>query len=218
MVFKADKFFDLSNTEHVRLFDGISNVWDILNHLKDYLETLSLGVIQSEISPQTNLHNPEKITIGQGCVIDPSCRIEGPCFIGHHCYVGHGAYIRPYTILGNHARVGHCSEIKHSILMPFSKAPHFNYVGDSILGHHVNLGAGVILANYKLDGSKITIKTPLKSIETQLMKFGAVVGDHSAIGCNSVLNPGTLIYKEFVCKPLSNLLGVFESSKKVNSL
>ncbi len=183
-------------------------VWNTLLQLDTFFNSSFLNSINSYVCEGVLLKNKEKIFIGEHTKISEGVVIEGPCYVGSNCFLAPGAYIRPYTVLLDFSRVGHCSEIKSSILMPYSKAPHFNYVGDSILGNHVNLGAGVILANYKLDGSVIKLKTSTGLIDTGMNKFGSIVGDQSSLGCNSVLNPGTLLPKKYKCRALSSLSGI----------
>lgn len=208
---KPDLFFDVTNVKCSSLFLEKENVWEILNYLEEFVNNYDLGKHLSEVPEYAFLINPETIFLGKNVKILPGAVIEGPCIIEDGCYIGSGALIRPFSMLCEKSYVGHASEIKASILLPKSKAPHFNYVGDSILGNHVNLGAGVILANYKLNGKTIRIRIRDKLIETKRKKLGAIVGDNSNLGCNSVSNPGTLIPKNFSCNPLTTLQGVIET-------
>jgi len=134
--------------------------------------------------------------------------IEGPCYIGPNVQIGHSSFIRSNSWICDGAVVGHASEIKNSLLMPNSKAPHFNYVGDSILGTSVNLGAGVKIANLRNDRKNIIIKIDDRYIDTKINKFGALIGDDVKIGCNSVSNPGCLIYPHLSFPPNSNISGL----------
>ena len=128
------------------------------------------------------------IYLGEGATVGPHAYIKGPVWIGENAEVGHGAYVRNQAVLGPRSKVGHASEVKRSLLLEGAKAPHFNYVGDAVLGRGVNLGAGVKLANLKaMEG---TIK--VGETDTGLRKFSAAVGDEVSIGCNAVLSPGTL--------------------------
>lgn len=210
MDFDYTQYFDLKNEKLKELFDKTKHVWEAVKLLRDFLSILELGNIESELSKQCTLVNTKKISIGKNCRIEPYSYIEGPCYIQDNCHISQGAYIRPFSILCKGARVGHCSEIKQSILLEEAKAPHFNYVGDSILGNRVNLGAGVVLANYKHSGLSIRVKQNSKYYETGLAKLGAIIGDDSSLGCNTVTNPGTLIVKKYNCKPLSVLSGIVE--------
>lgn len=211
--FKLEDFFDLSASHFKELFSKSTVLWEPLIKLDEYINKYSNGKIEGEVSQYTTLVNPSKITIGKNTKIFPGAYIEGPCIIGENVQIGHAAYIRPYSLIGNSCIVGHASEVKHSIMLPNAKAPHFNYVGDSILGNDVNLGAGVILANFKLNASLVTIKVEEKKIDTGLKKFGAIIGDGASLGCNTVTSPGTLLTKGFFCRPCSSLQGYYNKNK-----
>ncbi|MCH9630041.1 MAG: Bifunctional protein GlmU [Chlamydiia bacterium] len=210
---KVEDFFNLESCSFKDLFSSSKTLWDALSSLEKYINESALGHIESDVTEHATLVNASKISIGKNTSIFPGAYIEGPCIIGQNVQIGHSAYIRPYSLIGDFCNVGHSSEIKHSIMLPHSKAPHFNYVGDSILGSYVNLGAGVILANYKLNGSLVTIKHEEKKVETGLRKFGAIIGDDSSLGCNSVTSPGTLLSKGFFCKPCSSLQGYYHQAQ-----
>ena len=199
-------FFDLSTCELKTLFSA-EPPWEILKKLPQFFSTVTFG-IKSEIPPSVHVLEKNKIAIGKGCKFYPGSVIEGPCFIGDGVEIGPNAFIRPYSILLKESKVGNCSEIKESILFPKAKAPHFNYVGNSILGNGVNLGAGVVCANYKLDKTEVKIKYQNQVVQTGMKKLGAIIGDGSFIGCNTTLSPGTLLKKEFSCLPCSNIYGV----------
>ena len=198
-------FFDLSVWAHQSLFSNDQPVWETLKNITPYLKSLELGKIQTEIPKGVTLVKPESISIGEGTVIQSGAYIEGPCLIGKQCEVRHGAYIRGGVITGNGCVLGHSTELKQAILLDHAHAPHFNYVGDSILGNHVNLGAGVICANFRLDHGEVVIQLEGESMRTKLKKFGAIIGDHSQLGCNSVTNPGILLRKKTYCRPCSSL-------------
>ena len=151
--------------------------WEPLLSLKSYFDRLSLGIHEGTISQSATLVNPELITIEKEATIAPGALIEGPCYVGKNCVVGHAAYIRPYTLLEEGCVVGHATEVKHSILLSHAKAPHFNYVGDTILGASVNIGAGVKCSNVRVDGEEISVHYLEKWHETGLKKLGALIGD-----------------------------------------
>ncbi len=157
--------------------------------------------------------NPEQISIGEGTIIEPGAYIRGPCIIGKNCQIRHGAYIRGNVIIGDHCVVGHATELKHSILLDHAHAAHFAFVGDSILGNGVNLGAGVRCANLRLDGAPVCVQYGEESFSTGMRKLGAVIGDEAQIGCNVVLNPGTCFGKESRCFPGLTVSGYIEGSK-----
>lgn len=191
-----ERFCDLSEFSHKKVFLNDSPVWESLNHLKTYLESLSLGKIECHIPSSATLVNSEKISIGKGTTVEPGAYIEGPCFIGCNCEIRHGAYLRGTVLTGDRCVIGHSTEAKHAIFLNDSKAPHFNYVGDSILGNHVNIGAGVICANFRLDQGEIVVEVNGDLYHTGMKKFGTVLGDGSKIGCNTVINPGVLLKKK----------------------
>ncbi len=199
--FSFESFFDLSSFAHKELFEEGSPVWQALKNIDRFLRAQSLGKIEGKIEEGAYLFEPELITIGEGSVVEAGAYIRGPALIGKGCEIRHGAYLRGNVILGDHAVVGHASEVKNSILLNGAKAGHFAYVGDSILGNDVNLGAGVKCANLRLDRREVTLTTAEGVVKTGLRKFGAIIGDRCELGCNSVLNPGTLIGKRSFCYP-----------------
>ncbi len=200
-------FFDLTHFAHAPLFAKCQYPWEALQHLSSYLRAQTLGKIQTEVPEGVTLVKPELISIGPGTIVEPGAYIHGPCVIGSNCTIRHGAYIRGDLLCGDGCLIGHATEIKHSILLNGTMAAHFNYVGDSILGNKVNLGAGVICANLRLDHAPVKIRLPEKVISTNLKKLGAIIGDEAQIGCNCVLNPGTLIAKNSLCLPCQNISG-----------
>ncbi|HKI73798.1 MAG TPA: hypothetical protein VJ998_04110 [Pseudomonadales bacterium] len=204
MLFPRD-FFDLEHFEHKSLFDDSAWPWDALAVLHTWLLDYFAGhpaSIKGDISPHAFLHG-EQITVGEGTVIEDGVSITGPAIIGRNCEIRQGAYIRGDAIMGDGAVLGHASELKASIMLDDAKAPHFAYVGDSILGTDVNLGAGTKLSNLAVSsekdarGTRPTIHIPVDGelIDTGLGKLGAIIGDHAQTGCNVVTNPGTLIGK-----------------------
>jgi NDP-sugar pyrophosphorylase family protein len=185
----------------IELFEGIEFPWEALLRLLPYLKGLKLGKIEGVVAPGAHLIHPEQISIGFGAIVEPGAYIEGPCLIGSNVQIRHGAYIRGGVILGDGCIVGHATEVKHSILLPGAKAAHFNYVGDSILGRDVNLGAGAKLANTRFDHGEIIATWGGKRIPTGMVKLGALLGDRVQIGCNAVTNPGTIMGREAICFP-----------------
>lgn len=197
-------FFDLTQFEHQDLWRRGDLVWDALKRLHSYLEVLvppgSID-IQGEISPGATLHGTG-IRIGPGTVVEDGAYIAGPAFIGNNCQIRHGAYIRGGVIAGDGSVIGHSSEVKGSILLNRSKAPHFAYVGDSILGHRANLGAGTKLSNLTLISTRnpdtgqrhtLQIRIDNRIYDTGLTKLGAILGDDVQTGCNCVTHPGCLV-------------------------
>ena len=196
-------FFDLSDPLTAALFDGCTAAWEPLHHLKSHVARLTDGkqTILGEVSPGAWLGDAP-VYIGEGAVIEPGVYIIGPAYIGAGVVLRHGAYVRENVIMLAGSLLGHASEAKNSIFLPGAHAPHFNYVGDSILGKNVNLGAGTKLSNLAINSAKdpLTGKRPTirfhlegEEVDTGLAKLGAVMGDESQTGCNSVLNPGSII-------------------------
>lgn len=203
----AHYFFDLGDFEHANIFSVEKSVWEALKELKNYLFSLPLGTIEGKVSEKAYLINPELIFIGKGTTVQAGAYIQGPCFIGRDCEVRHGAYIRGDVLTGNGCVIGHTTELKHCILLNNAIAAHFAYLGDSILGNGVNLGAGVKCANLRLDRAAVRIKMGGGSIATGMRKLGLIAGDNAQIGCNAVSNPGTLLGPRAVAYPNTNFGG-----------
>lgn len=206
----AAGFFQLSAYQHRDLFSDNLDVWQVLPRIKDYFSRFGKPLLSGEISPHALLQGD--IWVGEGTVVEPGVLIQGPTFIGQNCQIRHGAYIRGNVITGENCVIGHATEVKNSIFLDGAKAPHFAYVGDSILGNEVNLGAGVKCANFKLDGTNVSIKMGDEKIDSGLRKFGAIIGDGTQIGCNSVTSPGTLIVPKATILPCSHIRGVYDGS------
>jgi len=200
----ANSFFDLDSFEHAALFEGITNVWEALARIKSYLETYfqSHGPqILGEVDPGAFLSD-DSIFLGEGSVVEAGAYIAGPTHIGRNTVIRHGAYIRGNVVIGDHCIVGHASEVKNAIMLDGSHVPHFAYVGDSILGNRVNLGAGTKLSNLTvvsikdpIAGKRPTLEITIGGVlcDTGLDKLGAILGDDVQTGCNTVTNPGCLI-------------------------
>lgn len=208
---KPDYFFDLTSYRFAALFRDLSYVWEVLPKISLFLKRESLGKIECEIPSGAYLINPELISIGKGSVIEPGAYIKGPCIIGQNCTIRHGAYIRGDFICGDDCVIGHDTEVKNSLFLDGAHAAHFAYLGDSVLGNRVNLGAGTKCANLKLDHSQVKIRLEGHDIQTGLRKFGAIIGDETQIGCNSVTNPGTVLGKKVLCYPCLNIGGFISS-------
>lgn len=190
-MFKPNELFDLRHTSHHLLFQKIDFAWEAIAKIKEYMPNHLRSENSAKMYGEPYISG--LVQIGEGTIIEPNVVIKGPVIIGKNCTLRNGAYIREYSIIGDNVTVGNSSEIKHSLLFNYVAVPHFNYVGDSILGYHVHLGAGVILSNVKTPPSEIKIQTLEKIYNTGLKKFGALIGDETEIGCNTVLNPGTVI-------------------------
>lgn len=201
-LFMLETFFDLSQFPHALLFEKAGPCpWNALEILEAYLKANSFGKIEGEISSNAYLINPETITIGEGSVVEAGAYIQGPCIIGKGCTIRHGAYLRGNVLTGDGCVIGHTTEVKNSIFLNKAHAAHFAYLGDSIVGNGVNLGAGVKCANLRLDKQPIEVLFHEELLKTGMKKLGALIGDNAQIGCGVVINPGTLIQKLVISHP-----------------
>lgn len=215
-MFQPLQLFDLAGYAHAELFAGCSAAWEALARIDNYLAGQALGNISVAVPEGVTLVNADLISIGPGTTLEPGAYIKGPCIIGACCQIRHGAYIRGDAVIGDHCVIGHATEVKHSIFLNYAQAAHFAYVGDSILGNKVNLGAGTICANLKLDHSAIVIRYNGIVIETGLRKLGAILGDSTQIGCNTVLNPGAIFGRGVLCYACINAGGVVPANSTVS--
>jgi NDP-sugar pyrophosphorylase family protein len=190
-----------------------SQPWMILqpgnqNGLKAQLDDL-LQKIGSNLRPGVESNETNgPIHIDKTANIEPGVYIIGPAYIGPNASIRQGAYVRQYSWICSDAVVGHCSETKHSILLSGAKAPHFNYVGDSILGGGVNLGAGVKLSNLRNDGGNVNLRVGEEKIDSDLRKFGALLGEGCQLGCNAVTNPGVILGVGSFVHPNTTVTGI----------
>lgn len=204
--FSPETYLDLSHTEHRMLFETAANVWDALKQTTSYLQFRLKPAIHGRLIGKPFVSGA--VFIGKGTVIEHGAMIKGPAWIGENCEIRNGCYIRENVIVGSGCVLGNSCEFKNCIIFDEAQIPHFNYVGDSIIGFRGHLGAGVILSNVKLDHSEITVQGPAGVLPTGLKKFGAVIGDRAEIGCNSVINPGSLIGRDTVIYPGTQWRGV----------
>lgn len=189
---QAEYYFDLSGFAHRALFEGVEQVWQVLPALSRYIDEHLEPCLGGTIMP--GAYVGERVQLGEGCVVEPGAMVKGPAIIGPGTIIRQGAYIREYVLIGAGCVVGHATEVKGSILLDGAQAPHFNYVGDSILGRRCNLGAGTKLSNLKNDGTEVAVRGPDgRAAQTGLRKLGAIIGDGVTTGCNAVTSPGTLI-------------------------
>jgi NDP-sugar pyrophosphorylase family protein len=213
----ADIYFDLTGYKHKILFDPSKPVWEALQRLGHYLATLKLGEIKGKVDPRAYLIDPHLITIEEGAVVEPGAYIKGPCYIGKGSVIRHGAYLRGNILTGVDCVIGHDTEVKSAIFLDRVHAAHFAYVGDSILGNDVNLGAGTKCANLRFDDGNIHILFEGKKKDTGTRKLGAILGDKVQTGCNSVTNPGTLMGKGSFCLPCVNVSGIIPAGAVVEN-
>ena len=214
-MFKVSDLFDLSQTTHASLFVSDDPAWEALPRIKDYLAETLKPAILGMVSPQAIVG--ENVSIGKDTIVAPGACIEGPAIIGRNCQIRHNAYIRAQVIVGDNCVVGNSCELKNTLFFNDCQVPHFNYVGDSILGHHVHLGAGVILSNLKSLPGNVIVRHGEDTLDTGLRKFSSLIGDHTEIGCNSVLNPGSIIGRRSVIYPNTNWRGVLAAGHIVKN-
>jgi NDP-sugar pyrophosphorylase family protein len=205
-MFKPSDLFDLGQTEHAALFDGCQYAWEALRKIQPYLAANLRRELHNQCKGEAFIG--EQVFIGKGTVVEDGVMIKGPAIIGRNCEIRHNAYLREHVIIGDDCVVGNACELKNSMLFNHANVPHFNYVGDSIVGYHAHLGAGVKVSNVKLVAGNIIVEVDGKPVDTGLRKFGALLGDRCEIGCNAVLNPGTIIGPGSVVYPNTNWRGI----------
>jgi len=199
-MFAPEQYLDLSRTEHRVIFENVEHVWQALPKIAAYLQFRLKPAIYGKLIGKPFISNA--VFVGKGTVIEQGAMIKGPAWIGENCEIRNGCYIRENVIMGNGVVAGNSCEFKNCLIFDEAQVPHFNYVGDAILGYKAHLGAGVILSNVKLDHGEVSVLTPDgKFLPTGLKKFSAVVGDKAEIGCNSVLSPGSLVGKNAIVYP-----------------
>jgi NDP-sugar pyrophosphorylase family protein len=214
-MFKPGDLFDLSQTAHAELFADCEHAWDALKKLKAYVEKHARPSPRIHDRPGVSIG--EDVFIGEGTIIEDGVMIKGPAIIGRNCEIRHNAYFREHVIVGDHCVVGNSCELKHSFMFNRAVVPHFSYVGDSILGHKAHLGAGVKISNVKLLPGNVTVEMNGAPFDTGLREFGALLGDHTDIGCNSVLNPGAIIGRGSVLYPNVNWRGLLPANMIVKN-
>ena len=200
---RPEALFNLSDPATAAFFDGCDYVWQALTRLEEHVQRLTAGGRRIDGTVMSGAWlGDAPIVIEAGAVVEPGAYVVGPAYIGAGAMVRHGAYVRENVIMLAGSTLGHASEAKNALFLPGAAAPHFAYVGDSILGHHVNLGAGTKLSNLGIlsakdaaTGKRPTIRLVIDGVEydTGLTKFGAILGDDAQTGCNAVLNPGSII-------------------------
>ncbi len=198
-MFEPADLFDLNQTGHAVIFDGCQYAWDVLKKIEAYLAANLKPALLNQCEGRAFIS--ENVFIGEGTLVEDGAMIKGPAIIGKNCKIRHSAYIRENVIIGDGCVVGNSTEIKNSLLFNGAQAPHFNYVGDSILGYKAHLGAGVKISNYKLFPGNIEVELNGQPFDTGLRKFGALLGDGSEVGCNAVLNPGSIVGRGAVIYP-----------------
>ncbi len=196
------ELYTLDETIAKELFQGKTYPWEVLAEIGDFIKKLGATLSEEEYEKRG-----EDVWIAKSAVVAPTAYIGGPAIIGKEAQVRHCAFIRGNAIVGENAVVGNSTELKNVILFNRVQVPHYNYVGDSVLGYRAHMGAGSITSNVKSDKKLVVVKTPEGNLETGIKKFGAMIGDRVEIGCGSVLNPGCVIGKETNIYPLSSVRG-----------
>jgi NDP-sugar pyrophosphorylase family protein len=193
---------DLRETIAASIFDGLTYAWEAIPRITNYIKEIGKTLSEEEYSKVS-----DDIWISKTAVVSSTASITGPTIIDHHAEIRHCAYIRGSVIIGKSVIVGNSSELKNVILFNKVQVPHYNYVGDSILGYKAHMGAGAITSNVKSDKTNIILKIDNKDYNTGLKKFGTILGDYVEVGSNSVLNPGSIVGRNTNIYPLSMVRG-----------
>jgi NDP-sugar pyrophosphorylase family protein len=212
-MFPPDEFLTLEHTAHAKLFENQKYVWDALKQISSYLQFRLKPAVLGQLVGKPFISNA--VFVGEGTVIEQGAVLKGPAWIGENCHIRSGCYVRENVIVGDRVVMGNSCEFKNSILFDDAQVPHFNYVGDSILGYKAHLGAGVILSNVKLDHREIHVIANDGNIATGLTKFGAIIGDRTEVGCNAVINPGSVLGRDCIVYPCANFRGVLPAASIV---
>lgn len=200
---KIQELYDLNETIASDIFTGVVYPWEVLSKIHDFILALG-GTLDLEKFEKRG----EDIWVAKSAAVAPTACLNGPLIVDERAEIRHCAYIRGDVIVGKGAVVGNSTELKNAILFNGVQVPHYNYVGDSILGYKAHMGAGAVTSNVKSDYSPVMVRGEEEALETGLNKMGAMLGDYAEIGCNSVLNPGTIIGRHTNVYPLSCVRGV----------
>lgn len=203
---KITSLYDLSQTIAGELFEGAEYPWQVLPLIGDFIKKLGASLDKSEYDEVA-----ENVWVAKNAKVAPTAYINGPCIIGKDAEIRHCAFIRGNAIVGEGAVVGNSTELKNVVLFNKVQVPHYNYVGDSVLGYKSHMGAGSITSNVKSDKALVKVRCDGEVIDTGLKKFGAMLGDNVEVGCGSVLNPGTVVGRESNIYPLSSVRGYVEA-------
>lgn len=201
------ELYDLNETIAAKLFEGAVYPWELLSKIGAFIVELGNTLPEEKFEKRG-----ENIWIAKSASVAPTACINGPCIIDEEAEVRHCAFIRGNAIVGKGAVVGNSTELKNVVLFNKVQVPHYNYVGDSILGFKAHMGAGAITSNVKSDKTLVVVKSSYGDIETGLKKMGAMLGDNVEVGCNSVLNPGTVIGRSSNVYPTSMVRGFVEAN------
>lgn len=204
---KISNLYDLTKTIAADLFEKKTYPWEILPELADFI-----CVLGKKLDPDVYEQRGEDIWIAKSANVAPTACLNGPLIIDEEAEIRHCAFIRGKAIVGKNCVVGNSTELKNVVLFDNVQVPHYNYVGDSVLGYKSHMGAGSITSNVKSDKTLVVVKSDKEKIETGLKKFGAMLGDFVEVGCNSVLNPGTVIGRHSNIYPTSSVRGVIPTN------
>lgn len=199
---KVKNLYNLEETIAASLFDGEEYPWELLGKIKDFIVQLGNSLPEDRFEKRG-----ENVWVAKSAKVAPTACLNGPCIVDEEAEIRHCAFVRGSAIIGKGAVVGNSTELKNVILFNKVQVPHYNYVGDSILGFKAHMGAGSITSNVKSDKTLVVVKSSEEQIETGLKKFGAMLGDNVEVGCNSVLCPGTVIGRSTNVYPLSRVRG-----------
>jgi len=202
------ELYNLDNTLAKGLLENKQYPWEALPFIEDYILYLGATLSKKEYKLVKGADGKKNVWLSKTARIAKDANLYGPLIVGHNTEIRHNAFIRGNVLICENCVVGNSTEIKNAVLLNNVQVPHFNYVGDSILGNYAHLGAGVILSNLKSSKNNVYIG---REVETGLRKVGAFIGDNAEIGCNSVLNPGTIIGKNTIIYPVSCVMGVIPS-------
>lgn len=214
-MFAPSELFDLSQTEHASIFEESPYAWEALKKIKAYLQENLKPALHHTLDGRAYIG--AQVFIGEGTLVEDGAYIKGPAIIGRNCVIRHNAYVREDVIVGNNCVLGNSCEFKNVLLFNNAQVPHFSYVGDSILGYKSHLGAGATISNLKLIPENIYLEKDGVPFDTGLRKFGALLGDNTDIGCNAVLNPGSIIGRGSVVYPNVSWRGVLPSNMLVKN-
>ena len=200
---KITNLYDLNETIAAELLTGVEYPWEALKGIADFIRRIG-----PELNPEVYEQRGEDIWVAKNAKVAATACLNGPLIIDEEAEIRHCAFVRGSAIVGKKSVVGNSTELKNVILFNSVQVPHYNYVGDSILGYKSHMGAGSITSNVKSDKTLVTVKNGSQQIQTGLKKFGAMLGDFVEVGCNSVLNPGTVVGRHTNIYPLSMVRGV----------
>ena len=205
-MYTIEELYDLTHTLAAEYLRGFTYPWEALGGIRAMI--LELG---PKLDPEQYAEVSPQVWVHRTATVAPTAYLGAPCIIGAGTEVRHGAFVRGSALVGENCVVGNSTELKNVILFDNVQVPHYNYVGDSILGYKSHMGAGAVTSNVKQDKTPVVVHAGFRQLETGLKKFGAMLGDHVEVGCNSVLNPGTVVGRGSHVYPLSMMRGFLPS-------